>query len=393
MDSAGVFFVPVCTALGFTRAELSTYLTAYFIGTTLAMPFVGKYLTKLNLRLIMSICAVLVAGAIALMGTYTQVWQWQLSGLVLGLAGSCIFILPAASMICNWFSKKRGIAYGVVTSFSGIGAAVFAPLLNYYISAFGWRIAYGIAGLICIACILPWTLFVFRLRPEDMGMKPYGYEETSEDSGSVQRHGISFARAWKSVSFIALFVFGGVVAAYHGINPHLPGFAQSIGYSAATGALLISAISIGSIADRLLMGVLNDRWGVQKTTLLQLVVVSMGLLGFMSLIIFRIPISSAQYVILVAALFFGVHDSLMSVSIPLLIRQIFGSKDYTAIHANIRVGVGLFGAGAPVAVGYLYDTTGGFVGAFAGLIAVSILGALLIVIAYIGRRLLTFDPV
>ena len=46
LDAAGVFFVPVCDDLGFTRSELSLYLTFYFIATVFAMPLVGKWITK-----------------------------------------------------------------------------------------------------------------------------------------------------------------------------------------------------------------------------------------------------------------------------------------------------------------------------------------------------------
>ena len=35
LNCGSLFYVPVCTDLGFSRSEISTYMTGYFIGTTL----------------------------------------------------------------------------------------------------------------------------------------------------------------------------------------------------------------------------------------------------------------------------------------------------------------------------------------------------------------------
>lgn len=38
LNCGSLFYVPVCTDLGFSRSEISTYMTGYFIGTTLVTP-------------------------------------------------------------------------------------------------------------------------------------------------------------------------------------------------------------------------------------------------------------------------------------------------------------------------------------------------------------------
>ncbi len=76
LDAAGVFFVPICTDLGFTRAEISLYLTFYFIATVFAMPLVGHWITKFNLNKLLSSAFVLVALAVGLMSIYNEPWQW-----------------------------------------------------------------------------------------------------------------------------------------------------------------------------------------------------------------------------------------------------------------------------------------------------------------------------
>ena len=93
LDAAGVFFVPVCDSLGFSRSEISLYLTFYFIATVFAMPLVGRWITRFNINRLLSVSFLLVIAAVAAMGFYTEPWQWWVSGIVFGLAGSFIFVM------------------------------------------------------------------------------------------------------------------------------------------------------------------------------------------------------------------------------------------------------------------------------------------------------------
>ena len=125
-------------------------------------------------------------------------------------------------------------------------------------------------------------------------------------------------------------------------------------------------------------GWLNDKIGVQRTTLVELVLIAVGIVGF---IVFHHPA-----LLIVSAVLFGVQDSLMSVSLPLLIRDVFGSRNYTQIHAWIRTGVGLFGSFSGVLVGSVYDQTGTFVPAFAVLVVTCFAAIGCVVVAYRWRE-------
>lgn len=194
LDAAGVFFVPVCEDLGFSRSELSMYLTFYFIATVFAMPVVGKWITKYNVNRVLSVSFALVVAAVAAMGLYSEPWQWWISGIVFGLAGSFIFVVPTPILIGNWFQSHKGLALGVAMSFSGIGGAVLGPVFTLLIQGLGWREAYFVAAVVMALLVLPWTLFVFKLRPEDVGMKPYGW--TGQDERTAGPGGNARAGTW-----------------------------------------------------------------------------------------------------------------------------------------------------------------------------------------------------
>lgn len=187
-----------------------------------------------------------------------------------------------------------------------------------------------------------------------------------------------------SVAFWCLFVFAGIASFIHGgIEQHMPGYIQSIGFTASFAAVIVSAESAGSVIDKLVMGWLNDKIGVRRTTIIELVLIVIGIAGF---IYFRNPVF-----LILSTVLFGIQDSLMSVSLPLLIRDIFGSKNYTQIHAWIRTGVGLFGSFSGVLVGAVYDSSGTFVPAFAGLMGTCVVAMGCVVLAYRKRGKLVWE--
>jgi len=378
LDAAGVFFAPVCMDLGVGQGDLAFYLTLYFLATIVAMPLVGNMLPRFNVRILLSVAFILVVAGVACMGMYDQVWQWYISGLVFGLAGSFIFIVPAPILIANWFHKRTGIVMGITMCFSGIGGAILAPIFTALIQSFGWRMSYGIAAIILAVLVLPWTLFVLRLHPRDMGLKPYGW--TDEDEAALKTReseqrptvsGVSAKRAVRSIAFVCMFLFSGLIAYFAGFNSNLPRFALSIGYEPMFGATMLSAVMVGNVADKLLMGYLNDRIGVHLTVLIQLAMVIIGFLGFLFF-------SESPTLLLAAAFFFGVQNSLVSVSTPLLIRRIFGERDFTQIYTYARIGTGLIGCLGPVTVGYLFDWSGSFDYAFMLGIGICVVGFVVI---------------
>ncbi len=384
LNCGSLFYVPICEDLGFLRSEISTYMTGYFIGTTLVTPVAGMLLTKYDTRIVMSVAIALLSMSVGAMSTYHEVWQWQISGFMVGAAGAGIFVLPSASLIGNWFIKRRGFIYGIVMACSGISAAVFSQVISVIILEHGWRMAYTFVAAASFAVILPCSL-IMRKKPSDIGTTPYGYDpEVSGGGSSPSMRGAAVKVAIASIAFWCLFVFAGVASFIHGgIEQHMPGYIQSIGFTASFAAVVVSAQSVGSVVDKFIMGWLNDIIGVKRTTIIELVLIAFGIIGFV--------VSHNPIVLIIATVFFGIQDSLMSVSLPLLIRDIFGSKHYTQIHAWIRTGVGLFGSFSGVIVGASYDHLGSFVPAFALLIGTCFVAVCCVLVAYGTRHRIVWE--
>lgn len=378
MNSGGIFFVPVCTELGFDRGAIALYLTFYFIATTFTYPLVAKFLPRWNFRIFLTVCFLILAATQAAMGLFTELWQWYVAGVVLGIAGALVFVVASTVLIENWFVAKRGTALGIAMCGSGIGGVMFPILGNMLIETIGWRMAYPSIALIICIMVLPWTMFVFRLHPSELGMEPYGVERAVELSIEANHaKGIPAKKAILTLAFACIFLYAGIEALFSGYNNHLPGFAESLGYSAAFGAGVLSLAQLGYTVATLVMGWVTDKIGVAASTYITLSVTAASLLGF-SFLQEEIPLMAAAFV-------FGMNSVIITISVPTLISELFGKKYFAQILSYSRMSgiIGCFGAAA---VGACYDITGSYVGSFLAGIVILAFCAILVGIALSQRR-------
>ncbi len=371
MNSGGIFYVPVCEDLGFDRGALALYLTFYFVATTFTYPLVARFLPRWDFRKFLTGCFLVLAATEAAMGLFSELWQWYAAGVVLGVAGALVFVVASTVLIENWFVDKRGTALGIAMCGSGIGGVVFPILGNFLIETIGWRMSYvAIAVIICVL-VLPWTVHVFRLHPAELGLEPYGAEKAAElDAAAAKAKGIPAKQAVATIAFVCVFLYAGIEALFSGYNNHLPGFAESIGYSAAFGAGILSLAQLGYVVATLVMGWVTDKIGVAASTYITLAVTALSLLGFCFF--------QAELPLVVAAFVFGMNSVIITISVPTLISELFGKKDFAQILSYSRMSgiIGCFGAAA---VGACYDFTGSYIGSF--LAGVGILAACAVLVA------------
>lgn len=57
---------------------------------------------------------------------------------------------------------------------SGIGGMIFKSLLRFFIVYLGWRMTFKILAVIMFIVIDPFTHFVIRISPRNLGLLPYG---------------------------------------------------------------------------------------------------------------------------------------------------------------------------------------------------------------------------
>lgn len=238
--------------------------------------------------------------------------------------------------------------------------AVFTPVANYLISAYGWRATYVILGLLFLVIIsLATSLMVHS--PERKGLLPYGADSSMPhpaQSPSGAEVGLSTRNVIRSRAFFHLeIVYVLNVLPMHIILVHLVPFAMDTGISKvlAAGALAIFAGS--TVPGRLLAGVAADRIGFRMSlTLANLgtTVAALWLLGTGNL--------GMLYVFVIT---FGFFHGGKTANLVGLIGQFYGTRSLGEL-IGICHGINtVISAAGPFAAGWLFDATGSYYIAFA----------------------------
>ena len=95
----------------------------------------------------------------------------------------------------------------------------------------------------------------------------------------------------------------------------------------------------------------------------------------------------ASAALLVGAFLFGSHNALISVGYPLIVRSLYGNKDYSKIFSNLMTVNGLMGGISGTIISFVYQALGSYQAALiAAMVMVIVIGALLLVsCSFIGK--------
>ena len=372
MNVVGQYFVPVTEDLGLGMGEFTFYYSIRGVALVLSTLLLGKWLDKVDARLLLSVCFAVQLICTALMSTFTQVWHWYIVGAVMGFFLPPVYFMIPPIILSNWFVKKRGFVIGIAMAFSGVGGAIMNPVIARIIEQFGWRFAYVANAVIAGVIVLPFLMFVIRLKPADKGLLPYGYEENSDPVSKADNKlnnellvkGVSKARATRSLSFILLIILFAFCGFFAGYPQHLSAYGKTLGLTVTTASLLLSLSMIGNVLTKLVLGLVNDKFGgkIMMACSLSMIMVSliMLLIG-----------QRSMPALLIGALLSGSFLSVSSVVSPLLAQTVYGPKDFAKIFVLLSMSQNLLMSVGPTIVGFMFDFSGGYsVPLIVGIVAV-----------------------
>lgn len=368
--SFGIFFKPISSELGWTRATTSA---AYSLSSLLfgSMSIVSGRLTdKYGPKVVLIVCGLFLGTGYLLTSQVNSVWQFYLFyGVIMGTGMSGVDI-PILATVARWFDRKRGIATGITKTGAGIGILLVPILANWLISGYGWRNAYAIIGVVAMIGVILVAL-LFRRDPGQMGQLPDGDTKIKDTEPSIDTHQFSIRRVlgmkqfwifsgmWFSISFCV-----GVIIAH--IVPHV----TDLGISATIAATIVGAIGGFSIIGRLGMGFISDRLGnkVAFIIALSLLVIALVWLQFAR---------EVWMLYLFAAIYGIAHGAFFTLFSP-MVAELFGIRSLGTI-LGVVFAVGIGGTAiSPLLAGYIFDITGSYQIIFLILLALSIIAIILI---------------
>ena len=362
--SYSIFFNSLLDEFGWGRAAISGAFSLGSLVTGVLGIAAGRITDLIGPRAVSVFGAVLLGLGFILMSFIHAIWQvYLLYGLLMaaGISG----LWPALiSTVSRWFTARRGLMTGIVTSGAGLGSIIFSPLISRLILNFGWRATYLIMGLIVLIVMVSCALLLKREPSRnDILVKD---KKTVQDIAPRTKPGLTYSQAVRTSQFwiIALinFVFGYV---QFSSIVHIVPYATGLGIPPLSAASLLAVIGAANILGRILAGATSDRVNLRVIFVIVLI--------FLMISAVCLELSRNLEILYLFSVILGLAYGGASTLQSLMAIEFFGLSSLGVLLGSFGFSIGLGGSAGPVVTGLLFDISGGYTLAFLIFIVVSVL--------------------
>lgn len=365
-----VFYPEFVASLGFTRAQVTQGFLIGFLAV--GIPFgllAGALIDRIGARWVILSGVGFIGIPLVLMGFMTRFWQYESLCLLEVLGYSLAGPIANQVLIAQWFRTRRGRAMGYAYLGLGLGGVVSPPLANFLIHTFGWRYALECIGVLALIVLFPVGLWITRSTPADMGLLPDGCAgNTAELLDLAASPSSGVAAAMRTANFWLIVVGAGlVIGAINAVIQHYILFLKDLGYSTTVASHFLSALLAASLAGRVLVGYVADRF--QKKNTMALFYLLLG--GSVPLLLLaHQPVAAWTF-----AVVFGFAMGADYMLIPLVTAECFGTGSLGKLLALIIMGYSVGQWVAPWMAGRTFDAYHSYALAWKLLAAAGVLGA------------------
>lgn len=370
----GLFQPVVAESLGVETTAFAMYVTVMYLTMTVASPFAGKLLQTVDIRLMLSVSAGLVGAAFLLMSFSNTITLFYVAAVMLGLGEITILWLAIPTLINRWFVERAGFFIGLCMAFTGIGGAIWSAVFTALRSSgMDFHTIYLIWAIIALVTSLPFTLFCVRSHPSDCGLAPYGQGSAAAQGAPVRPSGLSAKRAMRTPAFYAVCVFAGLINIAILIAMQFPTYCKSLVDApfdvVVVGGLMTTVMMVGQAVFKVVLGGVADKSAKGALMFAFCAGVAGILLCWFG--------ASSEMMLYAGALIFGGCYATAVVLVPVIVRQSFGSREYSVIYSRVSTVFNFIAAFAA--------TIWAFIGSHFGFTVVFITGlAMLVVILALG---------
>jgi MFS family permease len=350
---------------GWTRAQVTSgnALSKLVVGPIFGF-LAGWVVDRFGPRRLMMIGILMAGGALVGLGSISSLGMFYFFYLFNALGYVCGGPLPNQVLLTKWFDRSRGKAMGFAYLGIGIGGATVPWISHALALHFGWQTSLRILGLLLVVVSLPLVLLL--------------KEHPAKVSVPSARSPSPMA-AFKRSSFY-LLTLGSMcsIAAVSGTQQNLKLFLTlDRHFTQRDGASVLSLALAFSIAGRLLIGWLADRFSKKYVMLLTYLLVAAG--------IPLLFLGNTRLTLYVSAAIFGIGLGGDYMIIPLITAEIFGIEILGRLLGVILTAGGIADAVAPWLIGRLRDSSGSYRESCFVLVGIALLGGIA-VLGLPGRR-------
>jgi MFS family permease len=350
-----VFVAPMQAELGWSQATITSAFSLALLCSGLAAVPVGRWLDRHGPRALMTAGSIAGSSLLVAWSAVQSVWAFYLVLAGIGAAMAAVLYEPAFVIVATWFRQKRGRALTVLTFFGAWASLIFIPLASWLVEHFGWRQALlALAALLAAGTILPHALLL-RRRPADLGLLPDGAPailtekrpDPPPEPSLTARAALGEAGFWWLSCAFAASTFATV-----SLTVHLIPYLVSRGHPPAFAATVAGLFGLMSLAGRLLIGPLGDRFARPLVTAALLAMQAIGL------VVLAVMPTAAGALVFIAL--FGAGSGTMTIMRAALLAERYGAANYGVISGAqnaVLTGARTF---APLGAGLLAAALGGY---------------------------------
>ena len=347
-----VFYPYFIESLGFTRAQLTQ---GFLLGFLFAgLPFgilAGTLIDRIGPRFVILSGVVLVALPLILMGRMRHFWQFEFLCIVEVVGYVLAGPIANQVLIARWFHRRRGQAMGYAYLGLGLGGVTAPMLVNYLARSLGWRHSLELLGTTILLVLIPIGFWVTRSSPGDVTAVPEASGEVpppTDNSSVLAGSSVGVSQAIRSPSFWLLLIGSTLaIGAIGAVIQHFILFLKDIGYSAAVASQYSTILLAASLAGRVIVGHLADRF--RKSYMMAFFYFLIGAS------VFLLSNSHSPVILWTFALVFGFSMGADYMLIPLVTAECFGTASLGKLLALIIMGYSIGQWAGPWFVGKLYD--------------------------------------
>lgn len=366
MALSNKYLIYVTEDLGISRSAFTLANTLLQGLGIFISPMVSKNLAKGDMKKIMTISIIGYAACYASYSFATSPIHLYISALLLGVFYLNATLIPVSMMVTNWFVKQRGLAMSLAMAGIGVGGTIFSPILTFLLESQGWRNTYRIMALIILVIALPTSLFILKKKPEDMGLvalgageAPVAGKKASAPVANTLKISVSESKGQLFFWLMMIGMLANGIINSGALGQFPPAIQEAHGPEIQ--AAIISLYSLVGIAGKLLLGWVNDKFGVAVSSIF-------GCIAFALALVLMLVSANNASLLYIMAFAFGFGNPIGTVSPPLVTAEVFGQDKYSEAYgiANSFSQVGLSVGSLLVAA--MYDASGSYTTAWIVLI-------------------------
>ncbi|MGO4339683.1 MFS transporter [Labrys sp. KB_33_2] len=259
-----VFITPLSAEFAWPVAQVASVTTLIAWTIVVASPLQGLLVDHFGVRrVLLPSSAVFAAGFASLYFLPPSLPVYCVVVVLLVLVGVGTYPASYAKAAAGWFDKRLGLAIGIVSAGSGLGATILPTLAQYWIAGHGWRSAFALLGGLSVLLTFVPALFLLRNHASDLqqGKDGLGTNVLSAKTvAAADWRGFTLRQVLTQKNFLCAAIAFLLLGAFTtGLLANQVPMLISFGHSAERAAHVQSAFGIALILGRLLGGYLLDR--------------------------------------------------------------------------------------------------------------------------------------